>query len=78
MDCFPEVAASFLSYLQEIGVRDSRRTDFVALLDEFASRIYEELDYEKECANGLQVEQDMAHLERVVIPTNYPQYCSRK
>jgi len=71
-------AASFLSYLQEIGVRDSRRTDFVALLDEFASRIYEELDYEKECANGLQVEQDMAHLERVVIPTNYPQYCSRK
>lgn len=71
-------AASFLSYLQEVGVRDSRRTDFVALLDEFASRIYEELDYEKECANGLQVEEDMAHLERVVIPKNYPQYCSRK
>lgn len=71
-------AASFLSYLQEIGVRDGRRTDFVALLDEFAARIYEELDYEKECANGLQVEKDMAHLERVAIPKNFPEYCSRK
>jgi len=71
-------AASLLSFLQDIGVRDARRTDFVALLDEFASRIYEELDYEKECANGLQVEKDMAGLERVAVPKNFPQYCSRK
>jgi len=71
-------AASFLSYVQEVTTKDSRRTDFVALLDEFAARIFEELDYVKECANGLQVELDMRHLERVVIPKNYPQYCSRK
>jgi len=71
-------AALFLSYLQELGIRDSRRTDFVSLLDEFASRIYEELDYEKECANGVQVEKDMAGLVRVVIPKNFPQYCTRK
>jgi len=71
-------AASFLSYLQEVGVRDQRRTDFVALLDEFASRIFEELDYVNECENGLQVEKDMAGLERVVIPANFPQYCTRK
>jgi len=71
-------AALFLRSLQEIGLRDSRRTDFVSLLDEFASRIYEELDYLKECANGLQVEKDMAGLPRVVIPKNYPQYCTRK
>eukprot|EP00931_Biecheleriopsis_adriatica_P020052 TRINITY_DN134_c0_g1_i1.p1 TRINITY_DN134_c0_g1~~TRINITY_DN134_c0_g1_i1.p1 ORF type:complete len:875 (-),score=160.50 TRINITY_DN134_c0_g1_i1:42-2585(-) len=70
--------ASFTSYLQEIGARDSRRTDFVALLDEFASRIYEEMDYNKECTNGLQVERDMAGLERVKIPKNYEAYCSRK
>jgi len=71
-------AASFLSWLATVGVRDTRRTDFVALLDEFASRIFEELDYVKECANGLQVEEDMRGLERVVIPKNFPQYCSRK
>jgi len=71
-------AASVLSWMQDTGLRDSRRTDFVALLDEFASRIYEELDYVKECANGLQVEADMAGLERVVIPKNYPLYCTRK
>lgn len=70
--------ASFLSYLQEVGVRDSRRTDFVALLDEFASRIFEELNYVKECENGLQVFQDMAGLERVVVPKNFAQYCTRK
>lgn len=71
-------AASFFSYLQQIGVRDSRRTDFVALLDEFASRIFEELDYVQECENGLQVEADMAKLERVTVPKNFPQFCSRK
>jgi len=71
-------AASFLTYLQEVGVRDARRTDFVALLDEFASRIYEELNYVKECENGLQVEQDMSGLERVVVPKNFAQYCTRK
>lgn len=71
-------AASVLSYLQDIGVRDARRTNFVALLDEVASRIYEELDYVKECANGIQVERDMAGLDRVRIPKNFPQYCTRK
>mmetsp|Transcript_34857 Transcript_34857/g.81446 ORF Transcript_34857/g.81446 Transcript_34857/m.81446 type:complete len:889 (-) Transcript_34857:141-2807(-) len=70
--------AMFLKWLSDIGVRDSRRTNFVALLDEFASRIYEELDYVKECENGLQVEKDMAELTRVVIPKNYAQYCTRK
>jgi len=70
--------ASFLSYLSDVGLRDSRRTNFVALLDEFASRIYEELDYVKECENGLQVAKDMAGLERVAIPANFPQYCTRK
>ena len=40
--------AKFTSWLQELGLRDQRRTDFVGLLDEFAARIYEELDYNKE------------------------------
>lgn len=70
--------AKFTGWLQEVGLRDSRRTDFVSLLDEFAARIYEELDYNQECANGLLVEQHMAHLERVKIPKNFEQYCCRK
>eukprot|EP00913_Durusdinium_trenchii_P032361 g30301.t1 len=64
--------------VKEVGLRDSRRTDFVSLLDEFAARIYEELDYNQECANGLLGEQHMAHLERVKIPKNFEQYCCRK
>lgn len=28
------------------------RTDIVALLDEFAGRFYDELDYNQECQNG--------------------------
>mmetsp|Transcript_6147 Transcript_6147/g.10661 ORF Transcript_6147/g.10661 Transcript_6147/m.10661 type:complete len:870 (-) Transcript_6147:222-2831(-) len=70
--------ALFFKWLQDIGVRDARRTNFVALLDEFASRIYEELDYVKECENGLRVEEDMRELTRVVVPKNFPQYCTRK
>jgi len=70
--------AKFTQWLQNVGLRDSRRTDFVSLLDEFAARIYEELDYNKECANGLLVEQHMSHLERVKIPKNFEDYCCRK
>eukprot|EP00930_Biecheleria_cincta_P039715 TRINITY_DN27276_c0_g1_i1.p1 TRINITY_DN27276_c0_g1~~TRINITY_DN27276_c0_g1_i1.p1 ORF type:complete len:869 (+),score=177.22 TRINITY_DN27276_c0_g1_i1:38-2608(+) len=70
--------AMVTKYLQELGARDSRRTDFVGLLDEFAARIYEEMDYNKECENGLQVEKDMRGLERVKVPKNYAQYCCRK
>ncbi|CAK9054188.1 Uncharacterized protein sll0005 [Durusdinium trenchii] len=80
-----QLQARFTGWLQEVGLRDSRRTDFVSLLDEFAARIYEELDYNQaktsfvfECANGLLGEQHMAHLERVKIPKNFEQYCCRK
>mmetsp|Transcript_18510 Transcript_18510/g.43329 ORF Transcript_18510/g.43329 Transcript_18510/m.43329 type:complete len:865 (+) Transcript_18510:37-2631(+) len=70
--------ALFFKWLQDVGVRDARRTSFVALLDEFASRIYEELDYVKECENGVRVEKDMRELTRVVVPKNFPEYCTRK
>eukprot|EP00929_Paragymnodinium_shiwhaense_P108617 TRINITY_DN74927_c0_g1_i1.p1 TRINITY_DN74927_c0_g1~~TRINITY_DN74927_c0_g1_i1.p1 ORF type:complete len:895 (-),score=162.72 TRINITY_DN74927_c0_g1_i1:250-2934(-) len=67
-----------INYLSEIGLRDSRRTDPVALLDEFAFRLYEELDYRIECAYGLEVAKHMASLPRVVVPKNFPKYCTRK
>jgi len=50
----------------------------VALLDNFASRFYEELDYEVECANGIEVQAAMRSLPRVAVPTNFPEYCTRK
>lgn len=55
-----------------------QRLDAVALLDEFASRFYEELDYNRECENGLRMERDMSVLPMVVIPSNFPKYTSRR
>ncbi|CAM9961683.1 unnamed protein product, partial [Laminaria digitata] len=34
-------------------------TDLVALLDEFASRFFDELDYVKECSNGVSIREQM-------------------
>ena len=56
----------------------AKTLDPVALLDEFAFRFYQELDYILECANGLRIERDMAVLPMVVIPKNYPKYTSRR
>ena len=50
----------------------------VDLLDEFAKNFYQELDYKLECANGIRVAEEMKRIPRVVIPTNFPQYTSRR
>jgi len=55
-----------------------RRVDVVALVDEFASRFYDELDYQVECENGERMRADMRSLPRVVIPKNYPRYTTRR
>jgi len=52
--------------------------DAVALLDEFAFRFYQELDYNLECENGLRIAEDMSVLPMVVIPKNYPAFTSRR
>ncbi|KAL7488011.1 hypothetical protein ACHAW6_013604 [Cyclotella cf. meneghiniana] len=56
----------------------SDRLDAVALLDEFAYRFYQELDYENECENGEKMKEQMKVLPDVVIPKNYPAYTSRR
>ena len=56
----------------------SQRLDAVALLDEFAYRFYQELDYNLECENGLRIKKEMSVLPMVVIPGNYPEYTSRR
>lgn len=50
----------------------------MALLDEFAGRFYDELDYVKECQNGIMMYEDMAQIEQVVVPKPFAEYCSRK
>jgi aarF domain-containing kinase len=55
-----------------------QRFDPVALLDEFAYRFYQELDYNLECLNGIRIANDMKVLPMVVIPKNYPQYTTRR
>jgi aarF domain-containing kinase len=56
----------------------SDRLDAVALLDEFAFRFYQELDYNLECLNGEKMKEQMRVLPDVVIPRNYPEYTSRR
>ncbi|KAL7541821.1 hypothetical protein ACHAXR_012555 [Thalassiosira sp. AJA248-18] len=56
----------------------SDRLDAVALLDEFAFRFYQELDYNLECDNGIKMKEQMSVLPDVVIPTNYPEYTARR
>jgi len=50
----------------------------VALIDEFAGRFYEELDYEVECRNGERIYEEMKVLPKVVIPKCYPTYTRRR
>lgn len=54
------------------------RLDAVALLDEFAFRFYQELDYVLECENGVRIKEQMKVLPMVVIPGNFPEYTSRR
>lgn len=54
------------------------RVDAVALLDEFAYRFFQELDYNSECENGIKIKEQMKVLPMVVIPENFPEYTSRR
>mmetsp|Transcript_24813 Transcript_24813/g.30487 ORF Transcript_24813/g.30487 Transcript_24813/m.30487 type:complete len:824 (+) Transcript_24813:110-2581(+) len=56
----------------------SDRLDAVALLDEFAYRFYQELDYNLECENGIKIKEQMSVLPMVCIPGNYPEYTARR
>ena len=56
----------------------AQRLDTVSLLDEFAYRFFQELDYLLECRNGERIAEDMAVLPMVVIPKNFPKYTSRR
>lgn len=56
----------------------SAKLDAVALLDEFAYRFFQELDYNQECENGIKIKEQMKVLPMVVIPGNFPEFTARK
>lgn len=57
----------------------TQRVDVVALLDEWAARFFEELDYVREGNNAtLFAEQMRQDLPQVVVPTTYADYTSRR
>ncbi|GAB4818789.1 hypothetical protein N2152v2_005835 [Parachlorella kessleri] len=57
----------------------TQRVDVVALLDEWASRFFEELDYVREGNNGtIFAEQMRVDLPQVVVPRTYEQFTSRR
>ncbi len=56
----------------------AERTDLVSILDEFAARFFEELDYRLECENGIKIREDMKGIANIVVPMNYPEWTTRK
>lgn len=56
----------------------AERTDIVSILDEFAERFFEELDYRLECENGIAIREDMKGIKNIVVPLNYPEWTRRK
>jgi aarF domain-containing kinase len=72
------LARQFGLLLRKLPNDLASRLDAVALLDEFAFRFYQELDYNLECENGIRIAKEMRVLPMVVIPRNYPKYTSRR
>eukprot|EP01025_Chloroclados_australasicus_P040545 TRINITY_DN423_c0_g2_i11.p2 TRINITY_DN423_c0_g2~~TRINITY_DN423_c0_g2_i11.p2 ORF type:complete len:776 (+),score=103.02 TRINITY_DN423_c0_g2_i11:149-2329(+) len=72
-----------LYVIRKIGVFLRRfpqiTVDGVALLDEWAYRFFDELDYVKEGQNGIKFAKQMAEdLPQVVVPETFMEYTSRK
>ena len=47
------------------------RTNWVGLIDEWATRFFHELDYEREAQNGMTFKEQMAGLEGIVVADVY-------
>ena len=54
------------------------RSDLVGIMDEFAERIFEEMDYSQEAANAKRFEQLYGHLKDIYVPTVYPEYTRQR
>ena len=65
--------ASFLDEHTEIG----RRHRFVAVLDEFRVTIQQELNYEREAQNLINLGKNLAEFKLIVVPQPVPDYYTR-
>mmetsp|Transcript_58445 Transcript_58445/g.186321 ORF Transcript_58445/g.186321 Transcript_58445/m.186321 type:complete len:551 (+) Transcript_58445:644-2296(+) len=53
-------------------------SDLVAVLDDWAIRFFEEMDYVKEAENTMRFAEDMKGLEGIMVPSVYPELCTRE
>ncbi|MCO5587978.1 hypothetical protein L7F22_041931 [Adiantum nelumboides] len=70
-------------YILRIGAQLAQsipnvRSNLVALLDNWAVRFFDELDYVREGENAIQFAKNMESLPNIVVPGVYMQYTSRK
>jgi aarF domain-containing kinase len=74
------ILRSVAVFLQKtVGKDDGTGTDFVAVLEEWASRFFEELDYQKEGQNADIFARQLAEdLPQIVVPRTYARYTSRR
>ncbi|NJM97684.1 MAG: AarF/ABC1/UbiB kinase family protein [Phormidesmis sp. RL_2_1] len=54
------------------------RSDLVSIVDEFGTRIFEEMDYTHEGANAERFAELYGYLPEIVVPSIYPQYTGRR
>ena len=54
------------------------RSDLVAIMDEFGTRIFEEMDYTQEGRNAEKFKQLYGHLQDIYVPKIYWQYTGRR
>jgi predicted unusual protein kinase regulating ubiquinone biosynthesis (AarF/ABC1/UbiB family) len=57
---------------------DRFKSDFVGIMDEFATRIYEEMDYNQEGANAERFRRLYGHIKGIYVPCIYWQYTDRR
>ncbi|KAL4451900.1 hypothetical protein ABPG75_007562 [Micractinium tetrahymenae] len=53
-------------------------SDLPALLDEWASSLFRELDYRHEATNGVRFKQLYGHMEGIYVPRMHTELCTRK
>jgi len=57
---------------------DRFKSDLVGIMDEFATRIYEEMDYNQEGANAERFRRLYGHIKGIYVPCIYWQYTDRR
>ena len=57
--------------------REQVRTNWVGLIDEWATRFFHELDYEREAQNGMTFKEQMAGLDGIVVADVYQEFSNK-